>query len=133
MTPSTQGPCRKAIHNPAESGYLHGPDDDTRYHVDGVAYCGRCHRALPEHEYGDEGGPSTEAKIKHTALDLDEFQAMQGAAEVFLMECHDALAELRRNRRLLEAGERLAAAVTTFNDPIVAVREALAAYQEAAK
>ena len=33
--------CPKVAHIGA--GYLHGPDDDRPYDVDGVTYCGRCH------------------------------------------------------------------------------------------
>ena len=38
--------CPKRFHDPIRTGYLHGPDDDTPYDVDGVSYCGRCHRVL---------------------------------------------------------------------------------------
>lgn len=34
--------CRKVPHT--RDGYLHGEDDDGPYLVDGVKYCGRCHR-----------------------------------------------------------------------------------------
>ena len=33
--------CSKALHT--KNGYLHAPDDDSPYDVDGVIYCGRCH------------------------------------------------------------------------------------------
>ena len=81
---------------------------------------------------------STEAKIK--PVDLE-------AVEASLLACDGIrpsvtgcmLAELRRNRRLLEAGERLAEELTKECDhhhtyvPIPCVRQWLAAYQEAAK
>lgn len=35
--------CPKAEHERYGGGYLHGPDDDSPYDVDGVLYCGRCH------------------------------------------------------------------------------------------
>ena len=38
--------CSKAEHHEGETGYLHGPDDNSPYDVDGVIYCGRCHVAL---------------------------------------------------------------------------------------
>ena len=37
--------CRKVSHDQGV-GYLHGEDDDTPYNVDGLNYCGRCHRWL---------------------------------------------------------------------------------------
>ena len=37
--------CRKVVHA-RDTGYLHGADDDAPYDVDGVAYCGRCHRVI---------------------------------------------------------------------------------------
>lgn len=37
--------CRKVAHD-ADDGYLHAPDDDSAYDVDGVRYCGRCHEHL---------------------------------------------------------------------------------------
>lgn len=37
--------CRKAVHD-SRTGYLHGAADDRPYDVDGVRYCGRCHRVL---------------------------------------------------------------------------------------
>jgi hypothetical protein len=37
--------CEKVAHT--RDGYLHAEDDDTPYDVDGVSYCGRCHRSLP--------------------------------------------------------------------------------------
>jgi hypothetical protein len=46
--------CPKAPHN--GEGYLHGKDDDSPYTVDGVNYCGRCHRvinAAPAPEKGE--------------------------------------------------------------------------------
>lgn len=36
--------CVKAVH--VNDGYLHAPDDDTPYDVDGCRYCGRCHVAI---------------------------------------------------------------------------------------
>ncbi len=36
--------CQKMTH--LGNGYLHDADDDRPYDVDGVTYCGRCHRAL---------------------------------------------------------------------------------------
>jgi hypothetical protein len=36
--------CPKVIHE--GDGFLHSPDDDSPYSVDGVSYCGRCHMAL---------------------------------------------------------------------------------------
>jgi hypothetical protein len=36
--------CEKVPHT--GPGYLHAADDDRRYDVDGVQYCGRCHRAV---------------------------------------------------------------------------------------
>lgn len=38
--------CPKVIHS-AEHGYFHEEWDDGPYTVDGVDYCGRCHRAVP--------------------------------------------------------------------------------------
>lgn len=38
--------CNKFEHDPEGSGYLHDERDDTPYEVDGMSYCGRCHRAL---------------------------------------------------------------------------------------
>lgn len=38
--------CEKSAHT--GDGYMHGEDDDSPYDVDGVMYCGRCHRALPQ-------------------------------------------------------------------------------------
>lgn len=38
--------CPKIVHDNPEAGYLHRSDDDSPYDVDGVMYCGRCHRAL---------------------------------------------------------------------------------------
>ena len=49
--PTHRGDCQKIVHS--GSGYLHADDDDSPYDVDGVTYCGRCHRAidvLPEVE-----------------------------------------------------------------------------------
>lgn len=37
--------CEKIPHR-ATGGYLHDPEDDAPYDVDGVSYCGRCHWAL---------------------------------------------------------------------------------------
>jgi hypothetical protein len=37
--------CPQVAHTIA-TGYLHAPDDDRAYNVDGVNYCGRCHQAL---------------------------------------------------------------------------------------
>ena len=34
--------CQKVRHN-EHSAYMHPPDDDGPYSVDGVKYCGRCH------------------------------------------------------------------------------------------
>lgn len=34
--------CEKVPHS--GTGYLHDEDDDRPYDVDGVKYCGRCHR-----------------------------------------------------------------------------------------
>lgn len=36
--------CLKVHHT--HEGYLHRPDDDSPYDVDGQTYCGRCHLAL---------------------------------------------------------------------------------------
>ena len=36
--------CKKVEH--VGGGYLHDSEDDTPYLVDGVKYCGRCHRGL---------------------------------------------------------------------------------------
>ena len=41
-----EGFCEKAPHNPTRGGYLHDESDDLPYGVDGVSYCGRCHRAM---------------------------------------------------------------------------------------
>ena len=38
--------CVKVDHY--SQGYLHDEDDDGPYDVDGVTYCGRCHRWLPK-------------------------------------------------------------------------------------
>lgn len=35
--------CPKVEHLDFRGGYLHGPNDDSPYYVDGVLYCGRCH------------------------------------------------------------------------------------------
>lgn len=37
--------CEKIIHS-NKGGYLHSEQDDRPYDVDGVKYCGRCHKAL---------------------------------------------------------------------------------------
>lgn len=37
--------CPKVEHD-RRGGYLHSDDDDRPYDVDGVSYCGRCHRVL---------------------------------------------------------------------------------------
>ena len=34
--------CEKVPH--VQTGYLHGEDDDREFLVDGVLYCGRCHK-----------------------------------------------------------------------------------------
>lgn len=44
MTATNLKNCPKVQHT--GTGYLHGPNDDTPYDVDGVQYCGRCHMAL---------------------------------------------------------------------------------------
>ena len=36
--------CPKKLHD--LDGQLHAEDDDTPFDVDGITYCGRCHRAL---------------------------------------------------------------------------------------
>lgn len=36
--------CKKEEH--LGEGYLHSPDDDSHYDVDGLAYCGKCHSWL---------------------------------------------------------------------------------------
>jgi hypothetical protein len=47
-TPKVHGEsCEKAPHENREGGYLHGPEDDSPFDVDGVMYCGRCHQYLP--------------------------------------------------------------------------------------
>ncbi len=46
--------CPKIPH--VGEGYLHGEDDDTPYSVDGLEYCGRCHRALPDRPALRDGG-----------------------------------------------------------------------------
>ena len=144
-TEAKQVTCRKAIHNPAEGGYLHGPDDDTPYTVDGVEFCGRCHRALPEHEYGEEVGPSTEAKIKHTMSEArllsvaDVLRSERAPLTAAIIE--ECVADLRR---LLEAGEGLAEEARRviksrrqnyepMSGPYATLALRLAAYQEAAK
>ena len=38
--------CEKAKHDARRGGYLHNSDDDGPYNVDGLSYCGRCHRVL---------------------------------------------------------------------------------------
>jgi len=38
--------CEKAPHN-SNGGYLHAAEDDSPYNVDGLTYCGRCHRWMP--------------------------------------------------------------------------------------
>lgn len=43
--------CRHGVNCPKrrhydDCAYLHSSDDDSPYDVDGVMYCGRCHRAL---------------------------------------------------------------------------------------
>lgn len=40
--------CHKMEHrvHPDDQGYLHGPDDDAPFSVDGQLYCGRCHYAI---------------------------------------------------------------------------------------
>lgn len=37
--------CEKKSHE-GKTGMLHGPEDDSPYHVVGCSYCGRCHGAL---------------------------------------------------------------------------------------
>lgn len=44
--------CLKVEH--FGNGWMHDAADDTPYDVDGVMYCGRCHRSLPEHEMPDK-------------------------------------------------------------------------------
>lgn len=83
---------------------------------------------------------STEAKIKHTRND-DSFDAIDDASERILAATDDIDGEMVRIRRLLEAGERLRAAmerIADFDSLDVLEKEdiaraALAAYQEAAK
>lgn len=41
-----EGRCRKVPHDDPGGGYLHGENDDQSYDVDGIAYCGRCHRSI---------------------------------------------------------------------------------------
>lgn len=41
------GKCVKIPH--IGDGFLHGPDDDMQYSVDGVDYCGRCHVEMSVH------------------------------------------------------------------------------------
>ena len=36
--------CKKVPHS--SNGYLHSPEDDGHFDVDGVTYCGRCHTFL---------------------------------------------------------------------------------------
>ena len=36
--------CDKVPHT--GTGYLHAETDDTAYEIEGVWYCGRCHRAI---------------------------------------------------------------------------------------
>lgn len=38
--------CEKAPHS-SNGGYLHAAEDDSPYNVDGLTYCGRCHRPFP--------------------------------------------------------------------------------------
>lgn len=38
------GFCEKAPHADSKTGYYHAEEDDRPYDVDGVLYCGRCHR-----------------------------------------------------------------------------------------
>lgn len=40
------GQCEKIEHG-GRTGYLHGPEDDSPYDVDGLKYCGRCHCWIP--------------------------------------------------------------------------------------
>lgn len=51
--------CQKVIHD-GRQGYLHGPDDDSPYDVDGVRYCGRCHVALNGAGRCEHGTPVAE-------------------------------------------------------------------------
>lgn len=39
--------CIKAPHDNPGGGYLHDETDDSPYDVDGLTYCGRCHRFIP--------------------------------------------------------------------------------------
>ncbi len=48
------GRCAKVPHE--GDGYLHREDDDSPYDVDGVLYCGRCHRCIDSVALGD-GAP----------------------------------------------------------------------------
>lgn len=38
--------CKKNLHRSNSFAYLHSPDDDGPYDVDGVTYCGRCHESI---------------------------------------------------------------------------------------
>lgn len=38
--------CQKVPHTHSSGGYLHAADDDRPYDVDGLKYCGRCHRYM---------------------------------------------------------------------------------------
>lgn len=38
--------CPKVAHQPEVGGYLHDEEDDSTYDVDGIPYCGRCHKPL---------------------------------------------------------------------------------------
>lgn len=68
MTDWNDGPpaCKKVPHIDRYGGYLHGEDDDSPYDVDGVAYCGRCHRAMSEH--GTLPGPAQPERRESVAL-----------------------------------------------------------------
>lgn len=61
--------CPKVSHS-GRQGLLHGADDDQPYDIDGVAYCGRCHHALPVAEppqdplrQQQDGQPKTQADM----------------------------------------------------------------------
>lgn len=61
--------CQKVEH--VGEGWLHDAADDTPFDVDGVMYCGRCHRSLSADEIPD--------KHKRVAERLWEYRFKPGA------------------------------------------------------
>lgn len=64
--------CKKVPHIDRDGGYLHGPDDDEPYDVDGVAYCGRCHRAMSAHAQPGPAQPELARHLSERGLECGE-------------------------------------------------------------